>query len=907
MPNLMQPPLPDLLDSSNPPPLASQSDNSNISRSQQQRNHHLSTQSTPGIRNTSSGEDSSKIKPTSPGNQTLPSQYEYSIGGMASANTSMAPPVPLVNSWSWGEQLFFSQDDEDITVVDSESDGNISRRSKTFLGGITARKKPLHSVRIDPGTIELGGISQPPPSQEGDDDDDDATCNNTVIEKVRQRGKKASRASTVGAFVTFLKALFGIGMLSNPAVLGEVGLVLGTFCHFLIVVGCAFACYLLLAARQMAMMEVMTKQRRDAEKREEYEMWKAEAANRAAMQQQEQRSKDPSTLLATKTPSVMSNSHSYERTQGEEDDNDEAAAAVQNSERTLQVTNTVSGIVSEEWTVSPVPLHRVHTSGMVIPKQGWGRCEDAIHNVSGRSPEASKVNSSYTATPSCGNVQMIRQKSRSVRGRSESVSKDKHVSDEYERFSDKVHNTYMMTTPMPPRPPPPPADSPRVRLVTYGDVAKYLAGKRASFFIIFTIVIVHLMFASGMVHLAVENLCYVVGWERLGWSYTYYAEGQDRHTMMRRLGSSEDSEDGASRSNDEEGYYLEWKGPDFTGRLAMAALLFPIIQGLLQIPSLTELATISTFGLLAYAFGCIGSMLYTALVLTDGHPFQDHPDDMWKSKWSGVPTYVATTIYCIEGINLALPTVGSIEGAPRWSGGGLTKQPSSGELRGGNGSSTKENEKRDLSVFIVVGAVFLYGMVTLVVSWIGLAGGLGGGIGTIHGEDGCWDVTYCLNSSAVRFVYMLSLGVALVLTLPVILYPSTEMLEVWLDERNDERRRKKEAAASASQRDTSPRAFWHVRQKSILPDDEETVYTVSDFSPRSELGLRNGEIEIQGVSSSNETGEYIAPEMHASGLPEPSPMAFHDNDSLLASPNATGSENVKLKAKRKVSALSIMH
>lgn len=62
----------------------------------------------------------------------------------------------------------------------------------------------------------------------------------------------------------------------------------------------------------------------------------------------------------------------------------------------------------------------------------------------------------------------------------------------------------------------------------------------------------------------------------------------------------------------------------------------------------------------------------------------------------------------------------------------------------------------------------------------------------MHGEDGCWDVTYCLNSSAVRFVYMLSLGVALILTLPVILYPSTEMLEVWLDERDDERRKRME-------------------------------------------------------------------------------------------------------------------
>jgi len=440
------------------------------------------------------------------------------------------------------------------------------------------------------------------------------------------------------------------------------------------------------------------------------------------------------------------------------------------------------------------------------------------------------------------------------------------------------------------------------------------------------------MFASGMVHLAVENLCYVVGWERLGWSYVEeYAEQEqaNRHTMlrkmMRRLGPSEDeSEDEeknnnyyASRSSDEEEYYLEWKGPDFIGRLAMASLLFPIIHGLLQIPSLTELATISTVGLVTYAAGCIGSMLYTALVLTDGHPFLDHPDDMWKSKWSGIPTYVATTIYCIEGINLALPTVSSIEGVQRWGGGGLMRQSKTGQSGGNDNANNKDNERQDLSVFIVVGAVFLYGMVTLMVSWIGLAGGLGGGIGTIHGEDGCWDVTYCLNSSAVRFVYMLSLGVALILTLPVILYPSTEMLEVWLDERNDERRRKIEQAAEASamarrggEESSWKEPFW-IRQKSLLPDDE-TVYTVSDtLSPHS-LGIRHEDIEMRELSGSTAggvgAGDYVAPSCSVSS-PEPSPMTFqNDNESTtnaMSSPNRndrtrSGPENAKLKAKRKL-------
>ena len=192
----------------------------------------------------------------------------------------------------------------------------------------------------------------------------------------------------------------------------------------------------------------------------------------------------------------------------------------------------------------------------------------------------------------------------------------------------------------------------QIRLITYADVTKYLVGSQASKFIVFAMVIGHLMFASGLLH-----LCYVVGWERLGWSYytqEEYVEGGDESNSNRRmlmlmmmnakrhLGHSNDSgddhsNDRASRSSDEEEYYYEWTGPDLIGRLAMSALLFPIIHGLLQIPSLTELATISTYGLVSYVIGCIGSMLYTAVILTNGHPFADRPDDMWETKWSGIP------------------------------------------------------------------------------------------------------------------------------------------------------------------------------------------------------------------------------------------------------------------------------
>jgi len=889
-------------------------------------------------------------------------------------------PIPNLraSSWSWSEHFFFSQDDESVST---DTPNLTPPQNNNPGGGMSNYHRNASFPNIQPTNL----VTFEPIMEVGDDDE---TCNNTIVEKVRQRSKKASRASTVGAFVTFLKALFGIGMLSNPAVLGEVGLLLGTFCHLCIVVGCAFACYLLLSARQLAKMEVMAKQRRDAEKRQEYEMWRAEMERRAAQRAGRHDTQstpqlgllngDPTTNFSAK---MMTHPSS---TNGRQNALDHSEAS---SHRTLLAANTGTLSNEEEWTVTPVPLNiplnRVATS-MVPPKQGWVRCEDALSNSVGRTmgnPSSPTINKDgKLTTGSCGNVQMVKQsprqhhsKSESGPGRSDSrdtllvdsinssetsrkisnkspkKSQSMPVTDEYQRFSDKVHSNFMMPPP-PPEPPAPPKDKPaQVRLVTYGDVAKYLAGKRASFFIIFTIVAVHLMFASGMVHLAVENLCYVIGWERLGWSYVeeYVEQGGDqanrRHVMrrlgsglvqhmgyevMRRLGPSEDEEDGenenssgdehdrnnASRSSDEEEYYLEWKGPDFIGRLAMAALLFPIIHGLLQIPSLTELATISTVGLITYAVGCIGSMLYTALVLTDGHPFLDHPDDMWKTKWSGIPTYVATTIYCIEGINLALPTVSSIEGVQRWGGVGLMRQSTS-QLPGGNGGTgsnvKKDHERQDLSVFIVVGAVFLYGMVTLVVSWIGLAGGLGGGIGTIHGEDGCWDVTYCLNSSAVRFVYMLSLGIALVLTLPVILYPSTEMLEVWLDERNDERRRQREQLlASTSSPDgggASPRQPFWLRQKSLLPDDE-TVHTATDtLSPS--LGIRHGDIEMRDLSDST-VGDYVAPSCSASSPSSPeatSPMTFQqdaESTKAIKSPktnnNNNGPENTKLKAKRKL-------
>ncbi len=756
-----------------------------------------------------------------------------------------AASIPIINSWSWSEQLFFSQDDESVDLSVNFMD-NTTEDIHCIRGEFIDQQSGFPSIVPIPNPWDL--------QKKLGEENDDETCNNTVQE-ASQRSNKAHRASTVGAFVIFLKALFGIGMLSNPKVMGEVGLLLGTFCHLLIVVGCAFACYLLLSARQIAKMEILANQCRENEQREEYEAWKNDVVKHVETSVELERSRTPQTknVSLEKRNSIL----------------DKSARGLQAAE----ASGNISG--EEDLDVAPVPLSTV---------------------VAIAAPEKFTDNS-------CVNLQMLPHAGNhgieSLDSKLTIRSVSKAVSDEYQIFTDNIHNDFItLSMPSPPK-------TAQVRLVTYGDVAKCLVGNRASFIVIFAMVMGHLMFASGMLHLAIENLCYVAGWERLGWSYVEeYVEENESRLMFRRLGPSQDQgsaqhenlDDGeysnqgfASRSTDEEEYYLEWKGPDFIGRLAMASLLFPIIHGLLQIPSLTELVAISSFGLITYAVGCIGSMLYAAVVLTDGHPFLDRPDDMWTTKWSGVPTYVATTIYCIEGINLALPTVNSIEGTQRWGGGFMHAMNQSGD-----GVSKKEDKRQHLAVLIVVGGVFMYGIVTLLVSWIGLAGGLGGGVGTMHGEDGCWDVTYCLNSSAVRYVYMLSLGIALVLTLPVILYPSTQMLEIWLDERNDERQRKIEASKKIVPGPRREREL-HFRQKSLLPDDE-TVDTACESLSQRPLGIDYENDEIKNSVHLSCTGKYTAPA--CSKVQETS---RNEIKSHMASPDTSDTERRnKVAAKRKV-------
>jgi hypothetical protein len=470
-------------------------------------------------------------------NTTIKQLKFYMAGKEGGVDTTISPSSPdnsrvksastvqINKQWSFSERFFYSRDDESVVVS-----GQPSWDSSNDL---TYQPSLVQQNLSFPVALSIDGA-------DGDRDrgDDDETCNNT-IQKARKRSKKVSRASTVNAFVIFLKALFGVGMLSNPAVLGEVGLLLGTYCHLLIVIGCAFACYLLLTARQFAKIEVMENQRRGEEMRENYEVWRIETERRAAVQMRIQEEMESNQTL-------QQNKVSAEITFN-------CTAAMVQDRLTLPVVSTVGSFLSDdECIVDPMPLSTDKKS----------RSYTSVNKIS---------RSNFDATSSHGRAQRIGSQDFLNSASSDNKGVLHSATDEYQILSDHSF--------MPPPMPPPKLE--QVRLITYGDVAKYLVGKQASMFIVFAMVTGHIMFASGLLHLAIENLCYVVGWERLGWSYTqvYVEEDTDDRFMMRRLGHSQDdggehnnpnhSNDHASRSSDEEEYYFEWKGPDFIGKIPL--------------------------------------------------------------------------------------------------------------------------------------------------------------------------------------------------------------------------------------------------------------------------------------------------------------------------------------------------
>eukprot|EP00957_Ditylum_brightwellii_P133467 10175560-Ditylum_brightwellii.AAC.1 len=249
-------------------------------------------------------------------------------------------------------------------------------------------------------------------------------------------------------------------------------------------------------------------------------------------------------------------------------------------------------------------------------------------------------------------------------------------------------------------------------LVTYGDLARTLLGNKMAIITTFTIVTIHVFFASGMVNVAVTNLATFFEWD----------EGEKEEVAHR----------------------------------ALSCILLPIIVLLLQIPRLADLFFISAAGLIVYMVGCIGSLLYAVFRAKERHT----PEDMWETNWEGIPYFVASTVYAIEGINLALPTVNSMEDTSK-------------------------------AVPVVCFGVMSYGLMSLSIAVFGYINGIGGGDDR-HDPEECRDVSYCLSSENLRNIHIVSLAIALICTLPVILYPSTEMLEIFFFNQRKQKKRLKE-------------------------------------------------------------------------------------------------------------------
>mmetsp|Transcript_18899 Transcript_18899/g.40869 ORF Transcript_18899/g.40869 Transcript_18899/m.40869 type:complete len:576 (-) Transcript_18899:70-1797(-) len=262
-------------------------------------------------------------------------------------------------------------------------------------------------------------------------------------------------------------------------------------------------------------------------------------------------------------------------------------------------------------------------------------------------------------------------------------------------------------------------------LVTYGDLADVLFGKVMASVTRWTIIVLNILFTSGLVIVVCENL------------------GGFLPTAGGDSNADADAEDGMA------------------GRRMVSIILLPLVAALVQIPWLQDMWIISAIGLVVYTVGVIGSSLYSALwtIVAGEASGRTMPTELWEIKWDGIGYFLGTAVYALEGINLALPTVHSMQhpGEASW---------------------------------VVCGALMLYGATTLVFAAIGYAGGLGGGDGTGLSSQDCDVVTNCITPSSLQTTIQVTLSIAMVLSIPVMLYPSTEMLEVMLTDRQEEKEEK---------------------------------------------------------------------------------------------------------------------
>jgi len=252
------------------------------------------------------------------------------------------------------------------------------------------------------------------------------------------------------------------------------------------------------------------------------------------------------------------------------------------------------------------------------------------------------------------------------------------------------------------------------RLTTYADLAQILYGDKMALLVQGVIVILHILFTTGLVIVILENLSDLISVNDWFW---------------------------------------------------YSSLLL-LIMGLLQIAWLQDMWIISALGLLVYSVGVIGSTIYSAA--SDPNP----PSDIWKFKASAAPSFIGSAVYALEGINLALPTVHSMQ-------------------------------KQQDGVKVVCWAVVMYAVLTLLFGAIGYAGGLGGGPDTLYSRAECDVVTRCISPQTLQTLLRVALSIAMLLSVPVMLFPATEMLEVAITELRvrvrQRRERKKQRKLSRQQ------------------------------------------------------------------------------------------------------------
>ena len=314
-----------------------------------------------------------------------------------------------------------------------------------------------------------------------------------------------------------------------------------------------------------------------------------------------------------------------------------------------------------------------------------------------------------------------------------------------------------------------------INAITYGDLGRTLLGTRPSTVINFLIVSLHILFGAGLIATSMHQVAIVLGWE------DDYATSSDSAAAAT---TDDDNNDDGVYATDEQGVFLY-------GRVILALILFPIISLVLQFRNISDLFYVCLAGLVIFVVGCIGTMVPTSTAFGDmegdGSTSQttaqmlwNVPDDAFAWKWSGIPNFVASTLCAMEGINLALPIANHY----------LAHAPM---VVAEDGTSHAAATMRS-PIPVVTAAVSFFGVISLIVAYFGFLSGLGGGSSDDarneeDGDDGeettqeCAAVAHCLDSDILEVVHRLSLAVSLILTLPIILYPSLELLERWAEER----------------------------------------------------------------------------------------------------------------------------